>query len=1124
MTTLSIDPTTSGPGRLLTIGLFLTMLLAACGGGQTSPGDADQPATTVTARADAFSAAANSGSQRLAVLSNDSSSDNSALSVVSVSATSNGGTAAVAADGLAVDYQPASGVSATNESFSYTITSANGGTATATVTVTIGAEPVTAPTANDDSAMVAANSEPVQIDVLANDSSNIADTALTIVPGSVTAPSRGGTATIVSTADGDQISYQPQTGVSGAPAETFSYSVRNSDGGTATAEVSVTIAPPTTPTAAADEFNVPAESDASELDVLANDSSNIDDASLTIQPGSVTAPTRGGTASIVSTADGDRISYQPAAGESGEPAETFSYTVENREGGTATAQVSINIVAAGENTAPVAADNTFAINKNSPANTFDVLGNDSDAENELTITTVTVPDSGGTVEVSDDGLTVVYEPAINFVGSEEFDYSITDGTTTATATVTVTVNDFNQATQMQFRPCEAEQDAREMAGRPYCFDVLVNSFDGHTIGVTVFVPADNGASRPPVLLHAHGFGESRFGSLENPNAFMRFRVTAQSLLELWHEGYWVVTYDQRGFRASGQWGPTAQSTNDACTMAGDPGCIDVMNPEREGRDATVVMDWIVTNLRDGFSVDPVNGNDSEFTPPPVDADAAFAEDEAGDPVLGSIGLSYGGGWQTIGSSVDKVVRSLAPGRVADTRIDAMVPVTTWYDIGFSLVPNDVPKSGWFVFLSAATNLGGTTPPLNGFLGTVAGEVVADMVSTATLNGFRARSVRSYCEGLGDDTLLSDGDDNLDPMLGMGVIPGSESIATPDADPGPDVFVIQGQRDTLFGLNEAYDLALCYQQENPGSDVRMLVQTEGHILPSSQSASYKDMETPGTEAPQIIYIDETVFCDGVELQTRVLIADWFRSKLGTVADSPMPDLAAIPVACVTQFEANAAPVTGSAFDQLTDMPLGDPSADDRYTFTLDGDPDTAEIEPVEFSLPGAAPTMPPTPVFQQTLITASTTTTLAGIPLADLDISAFGPPGIGDEPRFFVGVGVIRSNETAVTLIADQITPISGPLPPVPADAAAGQACLAAGGCLSAYSYPRTDEHGVTHGEDAGDGKGRLAGFGVTLNMGDQLVLVIYDNIALYASHGTMSVYSSVQVSGIVEMPVVSVAP
>ena len=89
------------------------------------------------------------------------------------------------------------------------------------------------------------------------------------------------------------------------------------------------------------------------------------------------------------------------------------------------------------------------------------------------------------------------------------------------------------------------------------------------LAATVFVPADGGASRPPLILHTHGFGESRFGSLENPNNFMVNRITAQALLALWHQGYWVVSYDQRGFNANNLWGGTADSSNGQCLQDGD---------------------------------------------------------------------------------------------------------------------------------------------------------------------------------------------------------------------------------------------------------------------------------------------------------------------------------------------------------------------------------------------------------------------------------------------------------------------------------------------------------------------------------------------------------------------------
>lgn len=53
---------------------------------------------------------------------------------------------------------------------------------------------------------------------------------------------------------------------------------------------------------------------------------------------------------------------------------------------------------------------------------------------------------------------------------------------------------------------------------------------------------------------------------------------------------------------------------------------------------------------------------------------------------GMIGESYAGGVQYLASALDP-------------RLQAIVPITTWYDIVNSLAPNGVPKSNWISFLN-----------------------------------------------------------------------------------------------------------------------------------------------------------------------------------------------------------------------------------------------------------------------------------------------------------------------------------------------------------------------------------------------------------------------------------------
>lgn len=90
------------------------------------------------------------------------------------------------------------------------------------------------------------------------------------------------------------------------------------------------------------------------------------------------------------------------------------------------------------NTNPDAVDDTASVNKNSSANTINVLANDSDADSDpLTITAVSQGTHGTVVNNS---TTVSYSPAAAFSGTDSFTYTISDGRGGSdTATVNVTV-------------------------------------------------------------------------------------------------------------------------------------------------------------------------------------------------------------------------------------------------------------------------------------------------------------------------------------------------------------------------------------------------------------------------------------------------------------------------------------------------------------------------------------------------------------------------------------------------------------------------------------------------------------------------------------------------------------
>ena len=126
------------------------------------------------------------------------------------------------------------------------------------------------------------------------------------------------------------------------------------------------------PSAVDDAITVDFESAATVIDVLANDS-DPDNDTLTIT--AVSTPMHG---TAVISAGG--VSYTPMAGYSG--SDSFTYTISDGRGGTATASVNVTVNPAAEsNQAPVAVDDDGGVLKGLRTD-IDVLANDSDPDGD----------------------------------------------------------------------------------------------------------------------------------------------------------------------------------------------------------------------------------------------------------------------------------------------------------------------------------------------------------------------------------------------------------------------------------------------------------------------------------------------------------------------------------------------------------------------------------------------------------------------------------------------------------------------------------------------------------------------------------------------------------------------
>lgn len=186
-----------------------------------------------------------------------------------------------------------------------------------------------------------------------------------------------------------------------------------------------------TPPVATNDAAQVAEDTFVDIDVLANDFDLDPESNLSIA--SIADPLHG--TALVS---GSVIRYVPDSNYCSEPAtDTFSYTVRDQEGASATGQVSVTVTCVADRPAP--ADDEFVVDAASV--TIDVMANDRDPDGDLRpeTTRVVVTPIGGTLLNNRDG-TFEYQPFAGFIGLDSFSYRICDASALcARATVSLAV-------------------------------------------------------------------------------------------------------------------------------------------------------------------------------------------------------------------------------------------------------------------------------------------------------------------------------------------------------------------------------------------------------------------------------------------------------------------------------------------------------------------------------------------------------------------------------------------------------------------------------------------------------------------------------------------------------------
>lgn len=170
----------------------------------------------------------------------------------------------------------------------------------------------------------------------------------------------------------------------------------------------------------------------------------------------------------------------------------------------------------------------------------------------------------------------------------------------------------------------------------------VTSFDGTKIRVHWF-PLSRSvghAVTAPTVFMGPGWGET--GSTDTTS---RGLFGALDIASLWKAGYNVLTWDPRGFGKSG-------------------GAAQVDLASVEGRDVTRLISWVAQQK--GVELDG-----------------------PGNPRMGMVGASYGGGIQFATAA-------------QDCRVDAIAPMIAWHSLTTSLYKNQTVKAGWSNILTQAS--------------------------------------------------------------------------------------------------------------------------------------------------------------------------------------------------------------------------------------------------------------------------------------------------------------------------------------------------------------------------------------------------------------------------------------
>jgi len=303
------------------------------------------------------------------------------------------------------------------------------------------------------------------IDVLKNDTDKDGDTL------SIFRFTQGSHGLVTKTQN--NLRYTPNQNFNGL--DSFTYEIIDGKGGSALATVSITITSLNDRPIAYNDDAFLNEDDSVIIHVLDNDT-DIDGDTLTILR--FTQGLKGRVFLV-----GNTLRYTPNANFNG--SDYFTYTNQDEFGGSATSTVSITVHPV--NDQPLAINDSVSLNEDDHL-LIPVLANDTDIDNDtLTLTEFTQGTNGSVTQVENQ---LRYTPNLNFNGSDQFTYTISDGQGGfSTATVTIGVNLVND------HPIANNDSVTINEDEMILIDVLLNDsdIDENPLTIIDFTEGANGS-------------------------------------------------------------------------------------------------------------------------------------------------------------------------------------------------------------------------------------------------------------------------------------------------------------------------------------------------------------------------------------------------------------------------------------------------------------------------------------------------------------------------------------------------------------------------------------------------------------------------------------------------------